>query len=502
MSDTETDTLGSYFHDMSIKDDLSKAQGREALLRNQEEERQKALAKQELEDQQAMERIRQRTIQELEKKLAEGRLTLAEGTTLRQLRDIQAPSTRPKAGDKLASASGGPIDDSHDPPADITMASLMQTLETFAREVQRNTTAQVNQMKHSLRSGVEEMDIDPSILDIQTRRPDAGISSWIARNGPMGGGPGGLRGSNLKPPPFTDPETEDWLVWRCQFQVLPLSNQWSPEQAKAALVCALRGPAAAAAMNIPIMDERIDLEGALMLLERKFLPPAASKLAKVQFNQAYQKGKEGLLAWHNRCLNLFRKAFPRKDVDDEIVIGHFADGIRDPTVRKQVNRMNPNTYDQALTHALNEASVNAGDKATTLGHNPRSEAYNCNAIEGDVAYINKRFPANKKSAGPAKPPFQKKEGGPKGEINCRFCLQPGHIRPLCPVLDKAREILMPGTKPPPRGESRKLAIQALMELAQGHDSDSDELDEEEEEEGEDTGEPLEENAASPTAPLN
>ena len=478
--DAEADNLGACFLNMSLADDASKTQGRESLIKS-------------LEERQANEKIRQRTVRELEEKQATGVITADEETTLRQLRDLYQPSTRPKFGDK-------PGDDTQIPPRDITMESLMQTLESFSREVRRNM-AEMSQGKQSLRSGTEDMDIDPSLLEIQTRRPDAGISGWVARHGPDGGHFGGQRGSNLKPPPFTDPETEDWLVWRCQFQVLPLSNNWSQEQAKAALVCALRGPAAAAAINIPIMDPRVDLEGALTLLERKFLPPAASKLAKVQFSQAYQKGKEGLLAWHNRCLNLFRKAFPKKDVDDEIVIGHFADGIRDQTVRKQVNRMNPNTYDQALIHALNEASVNAGDKATTLGHNPRSEAYNCNAIEGEIAYLNKRFPS-KKTGGPPKPPYQKKEGGPKGDINCRFCLQPGHIRPLCPVLDKAREILMPGTKPPPRGESRKLAIQALMELAQGRDSDSEDLDEDEEEEDEAASETQEEDTPSNTAALN
>lgn len=345
-----------------------------------------------------------------------------------------------------------------------TVHSLVDAVATLARDLKR-----VNSSRSGNRT--EYMDVD---CTQSNGRADAGMRNWEPSLLAQPPGPG-QRLFQFKPNSFTDPDTEDWLVWRTQFQVLPVTNQWSLSQAKTALLTSLRGPAAAAAVNINLMDPHVSLGEALDALERKFLPPAASRIAKVQFLQAYQKPKEKLLAWHNRCLNLFRKAYPAKSVNDEAVISRFADGIKDNQIRKQVHRMLPETYEQALEYALNEASIEAGDRATTLGTSPKSDVYNIGPHQDDDDGIHV---LNGRPGGGARN-FKKnssKEGDTKG--TCHFCKEVGHYRPECPTIKRAMEYeakvkaFKERNKSNPSGpRGPKKGINHLGELAEEYEDD-------------------------------
>lgn len=159
-----------------------------------------------------------------------------------------------------------------------------------------------------------------------------------------------------KPPKYSHGKDSDWLTFRSQFEDAVTLNQYNVDQAKLALRLAMSGQAAILVSDLAVAGYA-DLAAMLTAYEARFLPPAASSMAKLSFEHAKQQRKESELHWGARLRALYRRGYPNGAANDETVIRRYIRGLRDPKVREHVLRVNPDTYDGAVQASLNERSV-------------------------------------------------------------------------------------------------------------------------------------------------
>lgn len=171
---------------------------------------------------------------------------------------------------------------------------------------------------------------------------------------------------NIKPPNYTDPDKDDWATFKRQFMELPLANGWSQLQAKAALLNALKGDAAASAASQTDIWNKPTLAECLEDLETMFMPRSSSQIAKAMVDVAYQGAKETLMHWHTRLQVLYRKGYP-DSTDQSVLIRRFIVGIRSEKIRNQALRADPMDYRAALLAAQNELAVQQVNKTATTG---------------------------------------------------------------------------------------------------------------------------------------
>jgi hypothetical protein len=184
-----------------------------------------------------------------------------------------------------------------------------------------------------------------------------------------GGGPnnGGNAGDAADRPPlnpkqplitFFGREEDDWSSFRVAYINAANFNRFSQTQFKQALLGCMRESAFLAVQNLNHQD---DDETGIELLDRyeaKFLPPAASDLARSKFETATQMEKESIIGWHGRVLGLFSRAYGLAgNMGEALLIRAFARGIRNRRVREHCLRSQPQTFDAALAAAQTEQSV-------------------------------------------------------------------------------------------------------------------------------------------------
>lgn len=241
--------------------------------------------------------------------------------------------------------------------------------------------------------------------------------------------------ANLKGQTFEDPETADWKTFRAQVEVLPQANAWTIYQAKTALINALRGPAAAAAVDLPIWPNDVDVAGALDILEEKFLPRAASQIAKSQFDASYQQPKESLMAWHTRVQALHRKAYPGIN-EESNMIRKFATGIKVSQVCSQVFRADPLTFAEALTSAQNEFGVMVMDRESGGAGMRQSRG-----TPMEIGAIPDMGPTGNEETKKQIMAILKNQSAGGKDFACFFCGDKNHYKSGCSLWQKAKEQL-------------------------------------------------------------
>lgn len=251
----------------------------------------------------------------------------------------------------------------------------------------------------------------------------------------VGGPAPAQRPNRIKVDTFGNESREDWLVYKHHFEQARQLNQYTQDEAKLALASAMRGRAAAAVMDLQVLDPNQTFGEFLESYENRFLPASASQLARTRFEQARQNKNEEILDFHARLRMLWHKAYPGA-LDVEPLIRHFSFGLRRKEVREQVVRSNPATYGAALEAAQNESSVLASCRNEFGGNANGAEAMEIGSINA-MKKVGKALAAMDKRRTPG---LASKVEAPKGG-SCHFCDRPGHWRNNCPLLDKAKRFL-------------------------------------------------------------
>ena len=205
-------------------------------------------------------------------------------------------------------------------------------------------------------------------------------------------------------------ESEDWLVFKRNFEDIKDFYGYDDEQACRALSACMRGDAARSVQDIDIRRDEggrdRTIQDLLLAYEERFLPAAASSMAQARFEMATQSRTETLLQWHGRIRDLFQRAFPRENASHSIIlIRKFAMGLIRQNIKQQVLRSRALTYTDALQAAHNEQAVldstspiqlqQSSNKMKTSGEVPmeigavREEMDELDA-DGEISAVNNR----------------------------------------------------------------------------------------------------------------
>ena len=225
----------------------------------------------------------------------------------------------------------------------------------------------------------------------------------------QGGRPGGQRINK-----FGNEEDEDWMVWKRHFQNISDLNRFNDLEKRLALAGAMTGKAALATLDIDIhaavAGMAATIDNILPQFEARFLPAAASQIARVNFDAARQGNQETILNYHGRLRALYNRAYPAA-ADDVLLIRRFIMGLRKKELRMQAMRQYPANYPAALEIAQNESSVQQMVKVTELGAGTGEEPMEIGAMNP----------------------------GPKTG-NCHFCEKSGHWKRECELWKKAQRM--------------------------------------------------------------
>jgi len=155
---------------------------------------------------------------------------------------------------------------------------------------------------------------------------------------------------------FEGKDNDDWMSFRAAFINACNFNRYTDQQAKFALLGCMRGSAFLTVANIDHQyfgNHYVDL---LDEYELKFLPPAASDLARTRYETATQGAKESVLEWHGRLRMLHTRAYGNEGNESQLIRA-FSHGLRSRKVKENLLRAQPRTYDDALNVAQTEQAV-------------------------------------------------------------------------------------------------------------------------------------------------
>ena len=173
-------------------------------------------------------------------------------------------------------------------------------------------------------------------------------------------GPPAAPPQRFKAPTFANHPTNDcWLAFKQSFMHITKLNTWDQTMSKIVLLSSFTGEAARAAMHLD-PDKYASLNQLMMACQELFLPTAQSEMSRMIFDHAKQSGTETLLQWHARLRQLYLSAYtdaPQAPNHQMMLIRKFIFGIKDLEVQQHVLRQCPQTYNDAITSAMNETSI-------------------------------------------------------------------------------------------------------------------------------------------------
>ena len=285
----------------------------------------------------------------------------------------------------------------------------------------------------------------------------------------------------LKLPRYSHTAKEDWTVFRWQFETVVGVNQYDDLNARMALSSVMDGAAALVTMDINRVGGNLTLQQLMNRYEERFLPPAASQLAMMRFDAAYQAPKESEVRWHARLRAIYMRAYPNAvgGADVPQLIRKFVIGLKNAKIREQTLRNGPATYALALDSALGEKAVVEVQQVMQGG------------LQGGMG-----LRANRDVIDDEEPMDLSSLLAALKDIQCFGCGLQGHVKRNCPHRDrwpayeKEKERNARATsrfrkrdekdkKPPPRWgakrqQRRQDVVAALSELLGNHDDDDDE----------------------------
>lgn len=177
---------------------------------------------------------------------------------------------------------------------------------------------------------------------------------------------------------FSNNKGEDWLSFKRSFLDHSQFFGYDDETRRKALTACMRGAASAATTDIRVTNYPPAVLGApahppnptfdevVAAYEQRFLPAAASELARTQFEHSLQRKGEDVLAFHSRVRDLYLRAYPGQN-DPTVIIRRFALGLLKKEVRMRILRGPAATFHEALLLAQSEVAAQDTDRAWVGG---------------------------------------------------------------------------------------------------------------------------------------
>ncbi len=251
-------------------------------------------------------------------------------------------------------------------------------------------------------------------------------------------GPAG--GAVRKIPTYTEAEDPaEWTVWRRRFETICEIMAWPQERRVRELSAAMGGQAARAVADIPTAGRNYD--AVVADYEARFITPAASELARSEFNAARQEPGESILEWHARIRSLFLRAYPGQAADGVGAAGiplreRFIKGLESDVIKEYVWDHRPADYAACLASAQNKMATLTMMADATGGTTKKKKD-----AAGSVSFISGA--AKGKNAGQGGRASGASSGGAAGGLStsCFLCQEKGHFLRDCPYLGKARASL-------------------------------------------------------------
>ena len=248
------------------------------------------------------------------------------------------------------------------------------------------------------------------------------------------------RRPNRKLDNFEASDPVAWTTWRTHFERVADINEWTNRRARREMAAAMHKEAALYVAGIDIgadaavLDANVQPFGLLLdEYQTKFVSEAAGDLARAHVRSAAQGEDEAIAKWHNRCLYLFRRAYPGIGLADLNVNPDLRDifmtGLADRATKVATMRARPNTYALCLTTAQAQAAtgmtlddnIKPDPSIFGIGHtgsnerrkNPDIECFYCQK-KGHIERMCRAKIADKNKSGSGRGSFKSARGGRGG----------------------------------------------------------------------------------------
>ena len=157
---------------------------------------------------------------------------------------------------------------------------------------------------------------------------------------------------------FALKDDETWNQFKNKFLMYCDLQQYPDDIAKRVLYLCMKGNAL---VSVEGLNHRGGESLAVLMdqYEEKFVPPSASGLAQVRYEQARQGKYEDITQWHARLQTIWLRAYPSqvRNGDEVQLIRHFMLNCNRQSVRDNIQRSAPKTYAAALISAQMEQAV-------------------------------------------------------------------------------------------------------------------------------------------------
>lgn len=240
----------------------------------------------------------------------------------------------------------------------------------------------------------------------------------------------GRSGGTKKLSAYGSGKETDFLTWRTHFTVVAEINNWNDLRQRREAFGAMENPAARLVSDllyedipendIPLGGHQRTIKDVLDSMESRFLTTAASRLARVSFNEAQQLAEESILTWHGRIRDLYIRAYPLMRAEevmnnDPNLIDQFVIGIHRSQLKNEVYLKTPETFSSALTVAANTDAAMQALKAYEITPIRRGIVKReINAVAGVVVGTD--------------------SNGTESHVQCYVCHEYGHRFRACPTV--------------------------------------------------------------------
>lgn len=270
--------------------------------------------------------------------------------------DESSPNTR-------QTRQPGPSDDGLDVAALIQ--SLTLQLEEHTRRVEENVAAQLERQSEQVTSLVTRQ-IDGLRGELGrtsgAAHPTSAGLSEVAPPSPSGSHREGAvaraptASCRAKASPY-DGRTP-WEDYRRQFEVVATVNGWTEDERASMLTSMLRDRALAVLQNVP-PEKQWDYNHLVSVLSLRFGSEHRTGLHRASLRNRTQRLSEELTEFAYELERLAKLSFPDcpAEVQDQMALMYFLDGVADAEVQKMLRYAAPKTLQEALTRALEVESV-------------------------------------------------------------------------------------------------------------------------------------------------